>query len=127
MLVSPIILAVALSGIWAAAFTHLRKQFLAPVVIWATAFVILIINPHSKAEYLGAAYPALLAAGAVFLENRMILNPWVLYPVKFVIPSLIFLVGLVAMPAVIPVLKVDETIQYLQDSGFSPHQMKVID
>jgi hypothetical protein len=120
MLVSPLILAVALSGLWAAAFTHLRKQSLAPVAIWATVLVILLINPHSKAEYIGAAYPALLAVGAVFLENRMILNPWAFYPIKFVLPSLIFIVGLVVMPAVIPVLTVDETIQQLQDSGLTP-------
>ncbi|MBK6681998.1 MAG: hypothetical protein IPG53_19360 [Ignavibacteriales bacterium] len=60
----------------------MRKQSLAPVAILTTTFVILLINQHSKAEYLGAAYPAILAGGAVFLENRMILNPWVLYPIK---------------------------------------------
>ncbi len=38
-------------------------------VIYVAAFVVLLANPHAKAEYLGPAYTMLFAAGGVAVER----------------------------------------------------------
>ncbi len=120
MMISPLPLLVAISGLWYLFFNNEGRKQQTPGIVFVTTGLILLANSHSKPEYLGAAYPALLAAGGVFLEKQVILSKWAAYPVKYLLPSAIVLTGLFAMPIVVPVLNVDDTIKYLQDSGFSP-------
>jgi hypothetical protein len=119
MMINPFNLVVAFTGLYFHLFGKRRQKFFAPAAIFITTFLILLINEHSKSEYLGAAYPAILAGGAVFLENQLS-NKWLRFPIKYGLPFIIILVGLVSLPIVVPVLKVDKTIQYLQDTGFEP-------
>ncbi len=119
MMAGPLPLLVALSGLWYLIFNREGRNMQAPAVFFLTTLVILLANSHSKPEYLGVAFPPLIAAGAVFLEKQVLLSKWAAYPIKYILPSLIFLGGIFVMPVVVPVLKVDDTVQYLQDSGFT--------
>ena len=120
MFMSPFVIILALCGIWYSAFTKEGRKNIVPAAIWLTTIIILLVNSHSKPEYLGAAYPSLLAVGAVFLEKKLNLSRWLLYPIKYVLPTLIIVSGIVALPAVIPILKVEGTIKYLKVTGLNP-------
>ncbi len=81
-------------------------------------FVILLVNRTSKGEYMAAAFPAVFAAGGVFLEH--LLNRgyrrWALY----VYPSLMIIMTIIIVPLVLPVLPVDQYIQYAKVLGHEP-------
>ncbi len=84
-------------------------------LIFLTTFIILIINWHSKPEYLAPAYPMILAGGAFFVEmvfkNRSF--GWVKYAVVF----LIVITGIAVMPMALPLLPVKTFISYSQFIG----------
>ncbi|MCA0387443.1 MAG: glycosyltransferase family 39 protein [Bacteroidetes bacterium] len=120
MLMSPFAIVLAFCGVWYSTFNPAGRKDMAPAVIWLTTLMILLVNSHSKAEYLGAAYPALIALGAVFLESKLNVSKLVFYPVKFALPVLIIGMGIIAIPVVVPVLKVEDTIKYFRLTGLNP-------
>lgn len=87
-------------------------------IIFAAAFVILLANPHSKAEYLGPAYTMLFAAGGVALERwgSRGRRGWAV--VSFAVLSV--LTSLLLLPFAVPVLPVETFIKYSAAIGMKP-------
>jgi len=119
-MVGPLSLLVAISGLWYLFFNREGKKEQSPAVIFAVAVLILLVNSHSKPEYLGPAFPPLIAAGAVFLERAGSRAKWAGYSIRYVFPALVILAGSFAVPMTTPVLRVEDTISYLQKTGLTP-------
>lgn len=116
---NPLAAPVWLAGIYFLFFNKAGEKFKILGIIFVSAFLILIINGHSKAEYLGPAYPALFAAGGVYLErisSRRFFK-WL----KIGMPSLILAGGILIAPLALPILPVDQFISYYKFLGVS-HQ-----
>jgi 4-amino-4-deoxy-L-arabinose transferase-like glycosyltransferase len=69
LILNPLAILIWLPGIIFFFFKKDFKQYRAIGFIWLTTFTILIINIHSKGEYVAAAYQVLFAGGAVMLER----------------------------------------------------------
>lgn len=80
---------------------------------------ILLVNGHSKAEYLAAVYPVLFAAGAVGWER------WTLTGIRrFVRPvafGMLILGGIAFVPVTVPILPVETYVRYAAALGLTPH------
>jgi 4-amino-4-deoxy-L-arabinose transferase-like glycosyltransferase len=95
---------------------------LAPFRFLGIAFVvvaaILIINGHSKAEYLAAAFPLLFAAGGVCIEA------WTAKGfLRYLSPAyalVLVLTGLSLVPLAVPVLPVTSFVTYASALGVTP-------
>lgn len=93
------------------------KRYRVVVYAYLTALVILLVNFHSKAEYLSPAYVVLFAAGAVSVEEFIQSRGWNwIRPVS--LGSLF--ASLALSPLVIPVLPVETYIGYAEKLGFGP-------
>jgi hypothetical protein len=88
-------------------------------IIFLTTFLILIINWHSKAEYLSPAYPLIYAGGGLFIEK--IFSGKSFGWVKYALIILIVITGIISMPMAIPILPVNNFICYSSFLGIS-HQ-----
>jgi hypothetical protein len=99
-------------------FTKETKQFRALGFIWLTTFFILLLNGHSKGEYISAAYQVLFAGGAVMIEK------WSLYPqrnwIKHSIAIPIIAISLLLSPFARPLLSPETFIQYQSTIGLEP-------
>ncbi len=69
LILNPLAILIWLPGIIFYFFKKDFKQYRAIGFIWLATFVILIINIHSKGEYIAPAYQVLFAGGAVMLER----------------------------------------------------------
>lgn len=87
-------------------------------IIYVTAFLILIINGRSKAEYLSPAYTMLFASGAVQFEtwSRRRFLAWLKYAV--LVPVVVG--GVITAPLALPCLPVETYVSYAQKLGFAP-------
>ncbi len=85
--------------------------------VYLAAFAILVVNGHSKPEYLGAAYPMLFAAGGTALE-RWLTGRW--QWAKPVYLGLMLAGGVIGAPFVLPILPVESYIRYAQALGVKP-------
>jgi len=114
---NPVSLVIWLSGIYYLFFNNDGKKFRILAIIYITTFLILIINGHSKAEYLSPAYTSLFAAGSVFIEKKTFVRLWwIRYAV--IIPLVV--IGLLIAPLALPILPVEAYIQYSESMGVSP-------
>ncbi len=80
---------------------------------------ILLLNGHSKSEYLAAAFPPLCAAGGVMIEQWTARRS-----MRWLRPAyggLLAVAGLALAPAVLPILPVDQYIRYADAIGLRPH------
>lgn len=85
--------------------------------LFVTSFLILFMNGHSKSEYLAPAFPMLFAAGAVWLEQRLLQNKqWLLWALL----ALIMSTGLLLAPIARPVMPVNTFIAYSAALGVAP-------
>ncbi len=87
-------------------------------VIYLTAFVVLLANPHSKAEYLGPAYTMLFAAGGVAVERWASggRRGWA----AGLLVALSAVTSLLFVPFAIPILPVETYIRYAAAVGVRP-------
>ena len=69
LILNPLTILIWLPGIIFFFFKKEFRQYRAIGFIWLTTIAILIINIHSKGEYIVAAYQVLFAGGAVMLEK----------------------------------------------------------
>ena len=109
--------------LWLAGFTMLLfSRRLAPYRFLGIAIgvvaLILIINGHSKGEYLAAAFPALFAAGGVAIEGwtttglrRLIRPAYALFMIAG---------GVALLPLAIPILPVTSYVSYADSLGVVP-------
>jgi Dolichyl-phosphate-mannose-protein mannosyltransferase len=119
LIVNPVNLLLCVPGLLFLLFSRTARRYRALGIIFAAAFVILLANPHSKAEYLGPAYTMLFAAGGVAMEH------WVsrgrrrgIAVVSFA--ALSVLTSLLELPFAVPALPVDTFIKYSAAIGVKP-------
>ncbi len=91
------------------------KRFKALGIIFLTTASILIINGHSKSEYLSAAYPMIFAGGGIFIE-KIIHARRLIWGYTF----LIVVVGIVGVPFSLTILPVETFIRYQNAIGINP-------
>ena len=113
---NPVALPLWLAGLVFLAFSRAGRRWRLLAWIYATAFVILIVNGHSKSEYLSPSYSMLFAAGGVALERWLGGARRVLGPAY----AALLLSGLALTPIVLPVLPVESYIRYAEALGIRP-------
>lgn len=115
---NPISIFIWLPGIIFYFFRKEFKQYRAIGFIWLTTFIILVVNIHSKGEYIAAAYQILFAAGAVLIERWSALPKrfWVKYSI--IIPVLTS--GILISPLARPLLSPEVFINYQSNLGLEP-------
>ena len=86
-------------------------------IVFLTVFAVLLGNPHTKSEYMAAAYPMLFASGGVAVE--LMRRPWRAAGV-WVLSGLLVLSGAIMAPLAMPVLPVDTFVRYARALGMAP-------
>ncbi len=103
-----------ITGLYFFLFYETGLKYRIVAVIYISVFLILLINSHSKAEYLSPAYTVLFAGGSVFIERKTIVRSrWIRYAI--VIP--LCLSGILIAPLAAPVLPVETFISYSNSLG----------
>jgi len=115
---NPINILLWVPGLLFLLFSREGRRFRALGIIYAAAFVILLANPHSKAEYLGPAYTMLFAAGGVAFERWASRGKRRWAVVSFAVLSV--LTSLLILPLAVPVLPVETFIKYSAAIGITP-------
>jgi hypothetical protein len=113
----PLALPIWLCGLLSLLFFKLSRDFRLLGVLWLTVFCILLVNGHSKAEYIAPALPILLAAGGIVIERYFHRRKMLALNVSTV--SLLVIGGAITAPMTLPVLPVDTFIAYSKTIGFS--------
>ncbi|MEK9138386.1 MAG: glycosyltransferase family 39 protein, partial [Bacteroidota bacterium] len=118
LLQNPITLPLWLAGLYFY-FSKSGRQFRPLGIIYVAAFTILIVNGHSKAEYLSPAYGVLMAAGAVMFERWFAGSSWRwMKPAYF---GLLIISGCFLAPLARPLLPVETYVRYQDALGMAPH------
>ena len=118
LILQPVTLPIWLAGLYYYFFGKEGKTFRPIGIIYVVAFFILVINIHSKPEYLAPAYPMLFAAGGVQME-RWTLKKYFAW-LKYALPTVLVIGGIITAPLVLPCLSVESYIQYSERIGFTP-------
>lgn len=118
VVMNPLTFVVAIPGlVWCLTSRNGRRSRAVGIVFLAV-FAVLLANPHTKAEYMAAAYPMLFACGGVALEALR--RPW--RPVAvWGVSALLLLTGAVFAPLAMPVLSVEAYIRYARALGVAPN------
>jgi len=114
---NPFTYLVSLPGlVWCLAGRESRRW--RPVgVMFLTVLAVLLANPHTKSEYMAAAYPMLFAPGAVALE--LMRQPWRAAAVR-ILPGLLVVSGVMLAPLAMPILPVNAYLRYARAIGVAP-------
>ncbi len=113
---SPLAVPLWLAGLWFL-FSPGQQTFRILGWIYAGAFLLLLANSHTKAEYLAPVYTMLFASGGVAVEDWTLFGSGRLIHVLYV--GLLVL-SLVFAPLAIPILPVETYIRYADALGFGP-------
>lgn len=114
LLPNPVTLPLWLGGLFFLLFQKRDKSLRFLGFLFLIPFLILIINQHSKPEYLAAAYVIPFAGGGILYEklfSRRGLR-W-----KKPLSIVILISGLALTPYVLPILSQEATIRYMQAIG----------
>lgn len=117
ILPGPLAILVWLPGLIFLLVSPTVKKYRVTGIIFLTTFLILIINWHSKAEYLAPAYPMVYAGGGLFIER--IISRKKYEWIKYGVTALIVISGLIIMPLALPILPVETFISYSNFLGIS--------
>ncbi len=115
---NPLALPVWLAGICFLFFNKEGEKYRLIGYLFVISFLLLIVNWHSKAEYIAPAFPILFAAGGVMFERIAQYKGFMW--TKFAIPSLVLVFGLLSLPFALPVLPVQTFIEYSEALGQKP-------
>jgi hypothetical protein len=85
--------------------------------MFLTVFAVLLANPHTKSEYMAAAYPMLFACGGVAFDALK--RPWRTIAV-WGVSGLLVVSGALLAPLAVPILPVDKYLRYSQVLGVTP-------
>lgn len=99
-------------------FSSRGRPFRILGIMYVTALLILLVNGHSKPEYLAPAYTMLFAGGSVAFE-RWFVKP-ALHWVQPAYIALLMISGCVLAPFVVPVLPAETYIRYADVLGMKP-------
>lgn len=119
MLSNPVSLPLWLAGFYYYFWAEEGKRFRLLGIAFVTVVLVFIINGHSKPEYMSPGYPILFAAGAVQLERLTLKKR--MAALKYVLPILMVVSGLVLAPFALPCLPVERYIDYAKTLGMEPH------
>jgi hypothetical protein len=86
-------------------------------VTFLTVFVILLANPHTKSEYIAAAYPMLFACGGVAIGEMR--RQWTT-AAAWVLSVLLVVSGAILAPLAMPLLPVNMYVSYSRALGIAP-------
>ena len=118
LILNPLTIMIWLPGLFFFFFKKDTKQFRPLGFIWLTTFLILLINGHSKGEYISAAYQILFAGGAVMIEI------WSSFPkrswIKYYITVQVVVLGIFLSPLARPLLSPESFIKYQSALGLEP-------
>jgi hypothetical protein len=107
LMLNPLTASIWLSGLYFLLFSKRGQSFrffgLTYILLWI-AFVAL----RGKIYYIAPMYPLLFGAGAVFLEGVTIWRPLI----RYALPSMVLITGILLSPNAIPVLPIDRFIRY---------------
>jgi hypothetical protein len=118
LLQNPITLPLWLAGLYFFFFHKYGKKFRILGIIYTVAFLVLLISGQSKPEYLSPAYPMLFAGGAVLFE-RLFSRRYFRW-LKFAVPAVIAVSGILIIPLALPILPVKKFIKYFDFIGMGP-------
>jgi hypothetical protein len=129
LILNPLTILIWLPGIIFFFFKKDFKRYRAIGFIWLTTFAILIINIHSKGEYIAAAYQVLFAGGTVILEkwSSSVNRSWLKYAVA--VPVII--IAIILAPLARPIVPVESFKDYSVMIGIDHpsnegHQVEVL-
>jgi len=114
---NPVTLPLWLSGLFWLLFSKKERRFRIIAYVYMTALAVLLLNGHSKPEYLSPAYAMLFAAGGVAFEQ------WTAAGIaRRLRPAygLILAAGILLTPLAIPILPVETYIRYADALGVAP-------
>jgi hypothetical protein len=114
---SPITLPLWLAGLWCFLAAPDGDKYRPLAWMYIVPFALLILNRHSKPEYLSPAYPMLFAGGGIMFER------WLAAPrLRWLKPVSIFLLAqaIILAPIVLPILPVTTYIRYAKVLGIKP-------
>ncbi|MFI5371824.1 MAG: ArnT family glycosyltransferase [Candidatus Eisenbacteria bacterium] len=114
---NPVTLLVALPGLWWCLFDRVGRRYRVLGLSFLTVLAVLLANAHTKAEYMGPAYPALFACGAVAITR--LARPWSRIAVP-VVGGLLVVTGVACAPLTMPILPVADYVRYAKALGVAP-------
>jgi hypothetical protein len=111
-------LPVWIAGIYFFFFHKEGRRFSLLGYLFIVSFMVLIINWHSKPEYIAPAFPIIFAAGGVMFEKIVSIRGfgWT----RFAMPVLVVVYGLLSLPFAIPILPAESFIKYSNLLGVKP-------
>ena len=116
---NPLAAPVWIGGLYFFLFAERGKRFrvfgLTYILLWI-AFVVL----RGKVYYIAPIYPLMIGAGAVLLEGVSIWRPLI----RYALPAVVLLSGMLISPNAIPVLPVDTFIRYQHALGIQAPKME---
>jgi hypothetical protein len=118
LLLNPVNMALWVPGLLFLLFDREGRRFRILGIVYAAALAILLVNAHSKAEYLGPAYTMLFAAGGVAVERWAGRGRRLWAVASFV--ALSASTSIMLLPFVVPVLPVGAFIKYSAALGVRP-------
>jgi hypothetical protein len=117
LILNPLGIFIWLPGIYFFFFNEEGKKYKAVIFIWVATFLILLINGHSKGEYIAAAYQILFAGGAVMIEKWSTENrSWI----KYAIAIPVILMGVFFSPFARPTISVEQFLKFQSALGLEP-------
>ena len=92
-----------------------KREALSLFIIFLTILTILLINGNSKPEYLAPIFVVLFIGGGLAIERWTHNKKWIAY---LIIGNQVL--GMVAVPLVIPILPIEKYISYSKALGIAP-------
>jgi len=68
-IMNPVTFLVSIPGLWWCLFDRDGKCYRALGIVFVTVFMVLLANPHTKAKYIGAAYPPLFTYNGIAISR----------------------------------------------------------
>jgi hypothetical protein len=109
---------VYLLGIYYLMFDRDGRKYRLAGYVYLITLLILIVNWHSKSEYIAPAYIILFAGGSILIEklSRVKYFSWF----KYAVTIILIVMGILSMPFAFPVLAVDNYLAYAEYMGQKP-------
>jgi hypothetical protein len=117
MMLNPVNALVWLAGLAFLFFGPKGKRYRVLGVTYVV-FLAILMALHGKDYYLAPIYPMLFAAGGVFWESVTQGHPGLRWA-RIAVPATIAVVGVLALPLVLPILPVEKIVPYEQALGIT--------